>query len=119
DVWRIHPGDVVSLYTDANFTHIIKGRVDFIPPYRSSDEKTTRIRVYLNHLPQSWKIGTLIHGHITTHGEGNGIYVPLSAVNRLGATSVIWVQDKRHANVFHAREVMTGIQTADSLQIIS
>lgn len=119
DVWRIHPGDAASLYTDANPTHIIKGHVDFIPPYRSPDEKTTRIRVYLNHLPQSWKIGTLIHGQITARGASNGIYVPLSAVNRLGATSVIWVQDKRHVNVFHAREVMTGIQTADSLQIIS
>lgn len=119
DLWRIHPGDAVSLYTDANPTHILKGRVDFIPPYRSSDEKTTRIRIYLNHLPQSWRIGTLIHSHVAIRGEHNSVYVPLSAVNRLGTTSVIWVQDKQHANVFHAREVRTGIQTSESIQIIS
>lgn len=118
DVWHIHPGDAVSLYTDANPIHMIKGRVDFIPPYRQQDEKTTRIRVYLDHLPQGWKIGTLIHGQIAIHGKEKGWYVPLSAVNRLGMRSVVWVQDKEHANVFHAREVKTGIQTKDSIQII-
>jgi Cu(I)/Ag(I) efflux system membrane fusion protein len=37
DVWHIHPGDAVSLYTDADPINIVKGRVDFIPPYRSKD----------------------------------------------------------------------------------
>lgn len=124
DVWHIHPGDAVSLYTDAEPDNAVKGRVNFIPPYRLQDEKTTRVRVYLptgqaglNHLPANWKIGMLIHGQIAISRQNKGVYVPLSAVNRLGMQSVIWVQDKQHPDVFHARKVKTGIETGDSIQI--
>lgn len=117
DVWHIHPGDAVSLYTDADPINIVKGRVDFIPPYRSKDEKTTRIRIYLDHLPRNWKINTLIHGQIAISGQNKGVYVPLSAMNRLGMQGVIWVQDKQHPDVFHARKVTTGIETGDFIQI--
>lgn len=119
DVWHLQPGMAVNLYTDAEPTHIVKGRVNFIPPYRSQGEKTTRIRIYLNPLPANWKIGMLIHGEVTITGQSEGVYVPLSAVNRLGMQSVAWVQDKRYINVFHARKVKTGVETGDSIQIIA
>lgn len=119
DVWDIRRGDAVNLYIDADKTGKVKGRVDFIPPYRSQNEKTTRVRIYLETLPANWKIGTLIHGQIAISGQSKGVYVPLSAVNRLGMRSVVWVQDKQHDDVFHATQVRTGLQTGDSLQIIS
>lgn len=119
DLWHIQPGDAVGLYTDADPAHIIKGHVDFIPPYRSQDEKTTAIRIYLDHLPSNWKINTLIHGQIAINGQNKGVYVPLSAVNRLGMRSVVWLQDKDHPDVFRAREVKTGIETGNSIQIIA
>jgi Cu(I)/Ag(I) efflux system membrane fusion protein len=119
DVWHIHPGDPVILYADADKKNKIKGHVDFIPPYRPQDEKTTRVRIYLDHLPRNWKINTLIHGQIGISGQNKGVYVPLSAVNRLGMQNVVWVQDKEHENVFHATQVKTGLQTGDSIQIIS
>jgi Cu(I)/Ag(I) efflux system membrane fusion protein len=119
DVWDIRRSDAVNLYIDADKTGKVKGRVDFIPPYRSQNEKTTRVRIYLETLPANWKIGTLIHGQIAISGQSRGVYVPLSAVNRLGMRSVVWVQDKQHDDVFHAAQVRTGLQTEDSLQIIS
>jgi Cu(I)/Ag(I) efflux system membrane fusion protein len=33
--------------------------------------------------------------------------------------TVVWVQDKQYDDVFHATQVRTGLQTGDSLQIIS
>lgn len=119
NVSHIQPGDPVSLYADADPENIIKGRIDFIPPYRVQDEKTTRVRVYLNSMPGSWKIGTLIHGRISVNEQNKGWYIPLSAVNRLGMHNVIWVQDKKHPRVFHAREVETGLQTSDSIEVVS
>jgi Cu(I)/Ag(I) efflux system membrane fusion protein len=38
-------------------------------------------------------------------------------MNRLGMQGVIWVQDKQHPDVFHARKVTTGIETGDFIQI--
>lgn len=120
NIWYIHPGDAVNVFADADPAYIVKGQVNFIPPYRSGNEKTTRIRVYLDHLAAGWKIGTLIHGKIMTNGHDQGVYVPVSAVNRLGLHhDVVWVQDQDHTNVFHVRNVEAGIQTADSIQILA
>lgn len=119
NVGLIHQGDPVLLYADADKGNGIKGRIDFIPPYRTGADKTTSVRVYLKKLPTRWKIGTLIHGEIAISSQGAGWYVPLSAVNRLGRRNIIWIQDKDHEGVFHVREVQTGIQTGDSVEIIS
>jgi Cu(I)/Ag(I) efflux system membrane fusion protein len=119
DIWRIRPGDSVRLYADGDPATVLKRRVDLIAPYRSGDERTTRIRIYLDRIPRNWKVNTLIHGRILTTGWDKGVRVPASSVNRLGSQNVIWVQDKRHAHVFHARKVETGTETDDSLQILS
>lgn len=119
NVSHIQPGDPVGLYADADPQNIIKGHIDFIPPYREQGKKTTQVRVYLNSIPDSWKIGTLIHGRITLSEENKGWYVPLSAVNDLGMHKVVWIQDKEYSNIFHAREVETGLQTEDSIEVIS
>lgn len=119
DVSHIQPGNRVSLYADADPENIIKGRINFIPPYREQNEKTTQVRVYLNKLPENWKIGTLIHGRIAINDENSGWYIPLSAVNNLGMHHVIWVQDKKHKGVFRAREVKTGLAMGDSIEVIS
>jgi Cu(I)/Ag(I) efflux system membrane fusion protein len=118
-VSHINSGDPVSLYSDADPENIVKGRIDFIPPYRNQDEKTTRVRAYLNNMPESWKIGTLFHGRIAINEQNKGWYIPLSAVNDLGMHKVIWVQDKKRPGIFHAREVETGLQTSDSVEVIS
>lgn len=120
NLWHIQQGDAVNLFADANPSNLVSRRVNFVPPYRTGDEKTTRVRVYMNHLPADWKIGTLIHGKIMIQEQGQGMYVPLSAVNRLGLHhDVVWVQDQDHTNVFHVRNVEAGIQTADSIQILA
>ena len=119
DLATIRRGDPVSLSADANPDQMIQGRVDFIPPYRPVEGSTTRIRIYLDQLPPTWKIGTLIHGHIIVKSSRQGWYVPLCSVNRLGMRSIIWIQDTQHKSVFHAREVKTAIRAGDSIEIIA
>ncbi|QEC73300.1 hypothetical protein FSB73_18115 [Arachidicoccus ginsenosidivorans] len=67
----------------------------------------------------NWKIGTLVRGRIVIGHEDRDLYVPLSAVNRLGMRSVVWVKDRNSNDVFHARTVQTGIRTEDSIEILS
>jgi Cu(I)/Ag(I) efflux system membrane fusion protein len=119
DIAAIRVGDRVDLYTEAEPSDPVTGQVDLIPPYRTSAEKTTRIRVYLDRLPPNWKIGTLLRGVIVPDRHAGGWSVPLSAVNRLGAGSVVWVQDKVRPNVFHARNIVIGTQTGDHIRVIS
>jgi Cu(I)/Ag(I) efflux system membrane fusion protein len=119
NVEYIHLHDPVILYSDADPGNIIKGHIDFIPPEQNQNEKTTHVRVYLDNLRDDWKIGTLIHGKIAINEPNKAWYIPLSAVNDLGMHKVIWVQDKKRPAIFHAREVETGSQTSDSIEVIS
>ena len=121
DIWRIHTGDTVRLYAEASPGDVLTGRVDFIPPVREPGQKTTSVRVYLDHLPATWKIGTLIQGQITVGatGEKEQVFVPAAAVNRLGRRAVVWVQDKQHLHVFHVRNVKTGVQVNGRIQILN
>lgn len=119
DIGNIHLDDPVELYADAQPQNRITGRIDFIPPYRENEDKTTTVRVYLDNLPDKWKIGTLIHGKIADKQKGSSLYIPLSAVNRLGTKNVVWVKDKKQDDVFHATLVQTGIRTEDSIEILS
>lgn len=119
DVPNIRVGDPAGLSAAADQVNIIRGKVDFIPSYRVENEKTTRVRVYLSRLPENWKIGTLLRGWIATSGSRHGWSVPVSAVNRLGTSSVVWVQDKQYPHVFHASKVSTAEQTGDHILITS
>ncbi len=119
DVAYIHLGDAVKLFADGDEDKSVSGRINFIPPNRMGNDKTTSIRVYVNNLPKTWKIGTLVHASIAIAKGQSNIIVPLSAVNKLGTKTVVWVQDKNHANVFHVRAVKTGLQTNDKIEILS
>jgi len=119
DIPYVHVGDPVGLYADADPDRVVKGRVDFIPPYRDQGDKTTAIRIYLKNLPATWKIGTLLHGKISVNSTKDNLFVPLSAVNRLGSRTVVWVKDKHRSDVFYARPVQTGIQRDNTIEILS
>ncbi|MHB1922320.1 MAG: efflux RND transporter periplasmic adaptor subunit [Chitinophagaceae bacterium] len=119
DIARIHPGDAVELFAASEPSYLRSGRVNFIPAYRVNQEKTSQVRVYLRNLPENWKIGTLLQGKIVVQSTKMGWAIPLSAINRLGTSNIVWVQDKKHPGVFHARQVITAGQTGDNIRIIS
>lgn len=119
EIADVHVGDQVQLYLDANPKEIWSGHVDFITPFRIGDDKNTTVRVYLSHPPEDWKIGSLIHARIAASPKDSAVYVPLSSVNRLGTSNVIWVKDEHYNHLFHARQVKTGISTDDFIEVIS
>lgn len=116
DVWKIHTGDEVSLSADADTAKIIKGEISFIPPYRSNNEKTTAIRVYI---PNTWKIGTLIHGNIVSENNESGFLAPATAVTHLGMHAIVWVQNADHPDVYEKRDVQTGEEINNQILIVS
>lgn len=119
DFMSVKLGSTVRLFTEANPGQIVSGRIDFIPPFRNEEAQTGQVRAYLNNLPEQWKTGTLIRAKIAVPTGGGSLYVPRSAVNILGPNhSVVWVQNKDRENVFQVRNVETGLQKGDFIQIL-
>lgn len=116
NVWKIHIGDEVLLSADADSAKIIHGEISFIPPYRSNNKKTTAIRVYI---PNTWKIGTLIHGKIVSENNEYGFLVPATAITRLGIHAIVWVQNADHPDVYEKRDVQIGEEINNQILIVS
>lgn len=119
DLKYIHTGDPVVIYTDGDSQDGINGKISFIPPFRGGAEKTSQVRVYLKEIPDHWKVGTLVHGKIVVRGRSRRMFVPASAVDQLGAHSVVWVEDSVNRHIFHVRQVLTGLKNDDSIEIRS
>lgn len=118
DFMSVKIGSTVRLFTEANPQQIVSGRIDFIPPFRNEEEQIGQIRVYLNNLPDQWKIGTLVRAKIAAQTGRESLFIPRSAVNILGPDhSVVWVQNKDRENVFSVRDVETGVQKGDFIQV--
>lgn len=116
---KVHKGDPILISADATPQKAVSAKIDFIPPYREQQKSTTGVRAYIKDMPAGWKIGTLIHGKIISHNDNQELYVPLTAVNRLGKQNVVWVRDHKYPQIYHARLVTVGAQTEDSIAILS
>ena len=119
-------GDPVELYREGIPDQKIEANIDFIPPDRDAgDAHFASLRVYLRALPPGWKVNQLLRAHIYPRLSSSrrraaqpGWFIPRSAVDDLGRHQIVWVQDARHPNVFHAREVKLGFSSGDWVQVI-
>lgn len=93
----------------------LEAKVDFIEPIIQQDKKFITIRCYLKNPGNSFKIGTVLQAKI--YGNGiPGLYIPFPSVLSLGQKKVVFVKD---GQLFRAKQVTTGMQTADWIGIIS
>lgn len=118
---QIQPGDAVTIYQEAQPLHRIQTHIDFISPMRDDNmQQFAEVRIYLHDLPAGWKWNSLIRAYIFPHhGPAKGLFIPRSAVDHLGQHDVVWVQDVRFPDVFHARAVQLGRVMADWVQVIN
>lgn len=117
DLKYITIGDSVSLFSDASGKQLVKGKIDFIPSYFEEENKSVAVRVYLKKVPSEWKIGTFVEGIITT--THSGTFIPKTAVEDLGEKKVIWVKKEKYNNIFISRNIKTGWQNDDFVEVIS
>ncbi|SFV32559.1 efflux RND transporter periplasmic adaptor subunit [Thermoflavifilum thermophilum] len=120
-------GDPVELYREGMPDQKVRAHIDFIPPYRDAeDARFASLRVYLQALPPGWKVNQLLRarlypllGREHRRSASQGWFIPRSAVDDLGRHQVVWVQDARHPQVFHAREVKLGFSQGDWVQVVA
>lgn len=111
---QIKKGQPVSLtIPDQEMT--MDGQVDFIEPVFQAGDKTTSVRVYLDNMMHSMRVGSTVQAKIIT-GKHNGLWLPKTAVIDLGLKKIVWL--KQGAS-YHAQEVQTGIKADSVIQITS
>lgn len=92
----------------------INAKVNFIETQFSETDKTNRIRVYLNNNNLKFPIGLRLQGIVETNPI-QGIWVRKQALVSIGSKKVVFIQME---NGFKAKEIKTGIEINDFVQVI-
>jgi Cu(I)/Ag(I) efflux system membrane fusion protein len=79
----------------------LTAKIDLIQPYYNEGQNYSLLRVYLNNANQAFKIGGILTGKIDIPAK-KGLWIPSSAVYKLGNRSVVFIKQK---NVLKAKEV--------------
>jgi RND family efflux transporter MFP subunit len=100
----------------ASVGETFRGRVDFVYPTLSEDTRTVKVRVVLPNPKALLKPGMFVR--VSFAGKGReAISVPRSALIPTGERQIVFVEQS--PGVFAPREVKTGLQGKDFVEILS
>ena len=121
-VGLLHTGTPAEVRSAAIGSGAIAGRVSYIDPQLNEGTRTARVRVDVANPGERLKVGMFADVGFQTSTEaatGQELVVPASAVQRLGAKTIVFMEKQGEAGVFVVREVEVGGETDGYARIIS
>lgn len=105
----------VSMTIDANPSKVYTGKVTRIAPALDDTSRTLLVEAEVANPDGSLRPGYFAHVRVSL-GQGRGLFVPQSAVLRYAGVERVFVIED---GIAHSREVTTGAQLGDQIEIIS
>lgn len=93
---------------------ILKGKIDFINPEMTAEERVVLARIALLNVNGQLKPGMPVYVIASAHQQ-NGLMLPLHSVLQYGNMNIVWVQTAYHT--FQQRMVQTGTQNSTAILI--
>jgi cobalt-zinc-cadmium efflux system membrane fusion protein len=119
---RIHPGDVVTVVTEAYPGRTFQGAVTYIRDQVDPDTRTARARIDIENPDGALKPGMFAEVMVTDpHAKDGGavvqsLAVPPSAVQRDGEKLIAFVQEGERR--YERREVRVGMRTEQYVEVL-
>jgi Cu(I)/Ag(I) efflux system membrane fusion protein len=114
DVGLIKRGDPVELTSEAAPQKKVNGRVDFIEPFFTKENKTLTVRVYLNNPNMQLPIGSPVTAKIFGNTQ-SADWIPEESIVSLGLDKVVFV---KASGGFKPQIVQTGFTSNGKTQIL-
>lgn len=105
----------INITAELDENRSIKANINFIETQFSTTDKSNRIRVYLSNNTLKLPIGTRLQGKVKTNPI-KGIWLQKQALVSIGNKKIVFVKMN---NGFKAKEIKTGIEMGDYIQIIN
>jgi Cu(I)/Ag(I) efflux system membrane fusion protein len=115
DIPKVKVGQTVMIMLENNEEIQLFGKVNYLEPMISANNRNPRARVYLSNPNGKLKIGSLIKASINA-GSQAALWVPTTALLDMGRTKTAFVQTK---GTFLSRTVKTGLQEGNWIQVLS
>jgi Cu(I)/Ag(I) efflux system membrane fusion protein len=114
DAAHLKVNDPVQLRFD-NDEKSINAKVGLVQPFIKSGENFASVRVYLDNRSNRYHVGQLVQASFTS-SSGNSQWIPTSARLDLGTKQVAFIKRR---GVFRPKEIVTGRQSVDWIEITS
>jgi Cu(I)/Ag(I) efflux system membrane fusion protein len=105
----------INIFSELNENESIAAKVNFIETQFSATDKSNRIRVYLNNNTLKLPIGLRLQGVVKTNPT-QGTWIQKQALVSIGNKKIVFL---KLDNGFRVREIKTGIEVNDFVQIIN
>ena len=105
----------ITITTELDENHSINAHINFIETQLSATDKSNRIRVYLNNNTLKLPIGLRLQGRVKANPI-KGFWLHKQAFVSTGNKKIVFVKMN---NGFKVKEIKTGIEMGDYIQIIS
>lgn len=104
----------INIFSELNENESISAKVNFIETQFSATDKSNRIRVYLNNNTLKLPIGLRLQGIVKTNPT-QGTWIQKQTLVSIGNKKIVFI---KLGNGFKVREIKTGIEVKDFVQII-
>jgi len=105
----------ITITTELDENNSINAHINFIETQFSATDKSNRIRVYLNNAKLKLPIGLRLQGSVKTNPI-KGTWLHKQAFVSIGNKKIVFVKMN---NGFKAKEIKTGIEMGDYIQVIN
>ena len=112
----IRPGMAAEVLFPSTGKKPINCKIDFINPSLENESNISKVRVTINNPDRTLHPGMLAILKVRTQA-GHGVVIPASAVMRSNDEERVWIREE--CGGFSVRQVIAGIQSGDSILIVS
>lgn len=104
----------VVIYSELNTSEPVYAKINFIETQLNQSDNSLRIRVYLNNSKLKLPVGLRLQGNVRTNSV-KALWLPKQAMVSIGTKKMVFT---RVENGFKAREIKTGIEINNFIQIL-
>lgn len=111
----LEAGSTATILLDGN--SLGAGRVVAIAPIVASDSRTVPVRIKLSE--GTLRPGTFVTVRLDTDAGRDAVVVPLSAIERAGGETFVYVTEQDEAGTFRRVPVQLGAETAEGVEVLA
>jgi cobalt-zinc-cadmium efflux system membrane fusion protein len=115
DIASVHEGASVSIRA-IGLDEAANAKIIFVSPLLDRETRNARVIASLSNDDHRWKPGTFVTAEIPLSDDLSKVIVPRKALQTIKGVSTLFVRD---ANGFEARQVKTGREDDDDVEIVS
>jgi hypothetical protein len=119
DLGRIKVGTAATITAGVVNGRLWSGRVSYIDPQLAADTRTAKVRIELPNVDRTLKFGMYADVAIAASETAKAILVPRSAIQTIGAQSVVYVSDAQRPGRYLEHSVVIGASSGQTAEVLT